>query len=96
MDSSFRIGSLFGIPVQLHFTFLLVIPLFAWIIGSQILATTALLSDIFGLPIDTSLITRIYPMVLGTVVSLALFLGVFLHEMAHSLVAMHLVSISGE
>ena len=36
MDGSFRIGSLFGIPIQIHYTFLLVIPLFAWIIGSQI------------------------------------------------------------
>ena len=39
MDGSFRIGSLFGIPIQIHYTFLLVIPLFAWIIGSQISMT---------------------------------------------------------
>ncbi len=90
MDGSVRIGSLFGIPVQLHFTFLLVIPLFAWIIGSQILATTSFLSEIFGVFIDTSLISEgIVPWVLGTVISLGLFLGVFIHEVSHSLVAMH-------
>ena len=27
MDGSFRIGSLFGIPIYIHYTFLLVIPL---------------------------------------------------------------------
>ncbi len=43
MDGSFRIGRLFGIPIQIHYTFLLVIPLFAWIIGSQISATIDLL-----------------------------------------------------
>ena len=33
MNGSFRIGSLFGIPIYIHWTFLIVIPLFAWIIG---------------------------------------------------------------
>ncbi|MFY1645191.1 peptidase M50, partial [Methanoculleus bourgensis] len=36
MDASLEIGNLAGIPVKLHWSFLLVIPLFAWIIGSQI------------------------------------------------------------
>jgi len=33
---SFRIGSLFGIPIKLDLTFLLVLPLFAYLIGAQI------------------------------------------------------------
>ncbi len=41
MDGSLRLGRLFGIPIELHWTFLLVIPLFAWIIGTQILLTTS-------------------------------------------------------
>ena len=36
MDGSFRIGRIFGIPILIHYTFILVIPLFAWIIGSEI------------------------------------------------------------
>ncbi len=88
MDGSFRIGHLFGIPILIHYTFLLVIPLFAWIIGSQILLTVDMLFGLFGVPIDTSLLSAGFmPWVLGVVVSLGLFIGVLVHELAHSLVA---------
>ncbi|KQC04820.1 MAG: peptidase M50 [Methanoculleus sp. SDB] len=91
MEGSIQIGRLFGIPIRLHFTFLLVIPLFAWIIGSQIELTTELLTGIFGIDyagLDMSLITSGYsPYVLGTIVALGLFAGVLLHELAHSMVA---------
>ncbi len=88
MDGSFRIGRLFGIPILLHFTFLLVIPLFAWIIGSQITYTIDMLDEIYRISIDTTYITGGYmPYILGTIVSLGLFFGVFVHELAHSLVA---------
>ena len=88
MDGSFRIGSLFGIPIQIHYTFLLVIPLFAWIIGSQISMTVDMLKELYMIPIDTSLITSGFvPYMLGAVVSCGLFFGVLVHELAHSLVA---------
>jgi len=88
MDGSFRIGSLFGIPIQIHYTFLLVIPLFAWIIGSQISMTVDMLKELYVVPIDSSLITSGFmPYVLGAVVSCGLFFGVLVHELAHSLVA---------
>ncbi|MDD1696351.1 MAG: CBS domain-containing protein [Methanoregula sp.] len=88
MDGSFRIGRLFGIPILIHYSFILVIPLFAWIIGSQITLTTDMLQSSFSIPIDTSLITEgIMPWILGTVVALGLFGGVLVHELAHSLVA---------
>jgi Zn-dependent protease/predicted transcriptional regulator len=88
MDGSLRIGRLFDIPILLHYTFLLVIPLFAFIIGSEIGPTTDMLKEIFAVQIDTSLITSGFmPWILGTIVALGLFLGVFVHELAHSLVA---------
>jgi Zn-dependent protease len=88
MDGSFRIGSLFGIPIYIHYTFLLVIPLFAWIIGSQISVTVGMLEELYVIPIDPSLITSgFFPYVLGAVVSCGLFFGVLVHELAHSLVA---------
>ncbi|KLK89061.1 peptidase M50 [Methanoculleus sediminis] len=88
MEASLQIGTLAGIPVKLHWSFLLVIPLFAWIIGSQILLTTGLIEVLFGVPIDTTLITEGFnPYILGIVVALGLFFGVFIHEMAHSLIA---------
>jgi Zn-dependent protease/predicted transcriptional regulator len=88
MDGSFRIGSLFGIPIHIHYTFVLVIPLFAWIIGSQISMTVDMLREIYGVPIDPVLITGgLMPYVLGAIVSCGLFFGVLVHELAHSLVA---------
>ena len=60
MDGSFRIGRLFGIPILVHFTFVLIIPVFAWIIGSQIVSTSDLISGIYNVPVDTSLITGGY------------------------------------
>jgi Zn-dependent protease/predicted transcriptional regulator len=88
MDGSFRIGTIFGIPIQIHYTFLLVIPLFTWIIGSQISMTVDMLRDIYQVPIDTALITSGYmPYLLGAVASCGLFFGVLVHELAHSIVA---------
>ena len=88
MNGSLRIGSISGIPVLIHWTFLLVIPLFAWIIGTEILLTTGLIESVFGIPINTSLITSGYnPYIIGAIVTLGLFVGVFVHEMAHSLLA---------
>ncbi|WP_440949405.1 CBS domain-containing protein [Methanosphaerula subterraneus] len=88
MEGSLKIGRLFGIPIYLHFTFLLVIPLFAWIIGSQIETTVQLLARIFSVTIDPSLITMgAVPYLLGALVALGLFAGVLVHEIAHSLIA---------
>lgn len=88
MNGSFKIGSLFGIPIRIHWTFLIIIPLFAWIIGSQISLTVGLISGLFSVPIDQTYITAGWmPYILGTVVALGLFGGVLIHEIAHSLVA---------
>ncbi|MDP3564506.1 MAG: CBS domain-containing protein [Methanoregula sp.] len=90
MDGSFRIGRLFGIPILIHYTFLIVIPLFAWIIGSEIQLTAGVLTSIFAVPIDPSVITSGYmPWILGVAVAIGLFAGVLVHELAHSVVASH-------
>ncbi|MDD1674685.1 MAG: CBS domain-containing protein [Methanomicrobiales archaeon] len=101
MEGSLQIGRLFDIPVRLHWTFLIVIPLFAWIIGSQIELTADLLEGltrtfaaVFGVPalaltIDRSIFTgsQVIPYILGAIVSIGLFVGVLIHELAHSLLA---------
>jgi len=88
MDGSIRIGRLFKIPILIHYTFLLVIPLFAYIIGSQITFTVNMLQEIYQVQIDTSLVTfGAMPYVLGAAIALGLFFGVLVHELAHSLVA---------
>ncbi|ACL15542.1 CBS domain-containing protein [Methanosphaerula palustris] len=88
MEGSLKIGRILGIPIYLHFTFLLVIPLFAWIIGSQIETTVQLLAQIFSVTIDSSLITTgPAPYLLGALIALGLFAGVLVHEVAHSVIA---------
>jgi len=88
MDGSYRIGRIFGIPILIHYTFILVIPLFAWIIGSEITNNIQAITSIFSVPIDTTLvISGIIPYVVGAIVALGLFAGVLVHELAHSIVA---------
>ena len=90
MKDSIQIGELFGIPIRLHFTFLIVIPLFTLIIAYQIEYSVSFLETVFGLPgpVDTSLITAgQMPYILGMIVTLSLFAGVLIHELAHSVVA---------
>jgi Zn-dependent protease len=84
-----RIGSAFGIPIRLNLTFLIVLPLFAWLIGSDVGNLVTVLNDLFGasLPVGT-LDQGAMPWILGAAAAIGLFLGVLLHEFGHSLVAM--------
>jgi Zn-dependent protease/CBS domain-containing protein len=91
MVGSIRIGRIFGIPVLLHWSFLLAIPLFAWIIGTDIAISSGFVFDIFGVsdPAYMSLIVQGWnPYILGVIVSLALFVCVLVHELAHCVVAL--------
>jgi Zn-dependent protease/CBS domain-containing protein len=94
-----RIGSAFGIPIKLDLTFLFVLPLFAWLIGSDVAELVGVLNGWFGgsMPVDT-LTAGAMPWVLGTAAALGLFVCILLHEFGHSLVAMrygfHIESIT--
>ncbi|MDG5757811.1 CBS domain-containing protein [Natronococcus sp. A-GB1] len=88
MLKSFRIGSLFGIPIKLDLTFLLVLPLFAYLIGVQIEPVTVILNDVLGAGIDVGAVTGgALPWILGFAAAVGLFVGVVLHELGHSLTA---------
>jgi Zn-dependent protease/CBS domain-containing protein len=82
-----RVGSVFQIPIQLDVTFLLILPAFAWIIGTQITDTAALLNQV-GATLDADLLANGgIQWVLGITSAVGLFVGVILHELGHSLVA---------
>jgi Zn-dependent protease/CBS domain-containing protein len=86
---SFRIGSVFGIPIRLDATLLLVLPVFAWLIGSQVDVSSAQLNRVFGLSFDPAALTAgLTPWILGTAVAVGLFAAILLHELGHSAVAM--------
>ncbi len=80
---------MFGIPIKLDLTFLLVLPLFAFLIQQQVGSVTDLLNQTMGanLPVDP-LVAGWMPWVLGFAVAIGLFVGVVLHELGHSVVAM--------
>jgi Zn-dependent protease/CBS domain-containing protein len=91
MVGSIRIGRIFGIPVLLHWSFLLAIPLFAWIIGTDIAISSGFVFGIFGVtdPTYSTLILQGWnPYILGVIVSLGLFVCVLVHELAHCVVAL--------
>ena len=86
----FRIGTLFGIPIQFDLTFLLVLPLFAWLIGSQVTQLADTLDQLWGGGFDVAVLTAgSMPWLVGVAAAVGLFVGVVLHELGHSLVAMH-------
>ncbi len=77
----------FGIPVELDPSFALVLPLFAWLIGSQVPAYVDLLAQL-GVVLDPAPLTQgVTPWLLGTVGALGLFASVLVHELGHAVVA---------
>lgn len=84
-----RIGSVLGIPIRLDLTFLLVLPVFAYLIGTQVDVTAGFLNTVLGAEIAPgALSSGATPWLLGTVAALGLFTGVVLHELGHSVVAL--------
>jgi len=86
-----RLGSIFGIPIKLDATFLLILPVFAYLIGSDV---TTLVEEVFnptfGAGIETAVLTQGYtPFALGAAAAIGLFSCVLLHELGHSAVAMY-------
>lgn len=78
---------LLGIPVSLDTSFLLVLPLFAYLIGSQIPGYVALFRST-GLDMAAEPLQRgITPYWLGLVAAVGLFLSVLVHELGHAVVA---------
>ena len=75
---------LLGIPLYLDLTFLIILPLLAWLIARQI----APFVELFNLPVAPGALNEgLLPYVLGLVAALALFISVVIHELGHAVVA---------
>ena len=86
---SFRIGRIAGIPIEVGLSFLLVLPLFAWLIATDVGRWTSIMNDVVGANLPAaSLSAGSTPFVLGSAAAIGLFAGVVFHELGHSLVAM--------
>lgn len=84
-----KIGTVLGIPVRLNWTFLIVLPLFAYLIGSQVGMIAEVMNEAFSAGIDPAALgAGLTPWALGLAAALGLFGGVLLHEFGHSIVAM--------
>ncbi|MFO7545020.1 MAG: site-2 protease family protein [Trueperaceae bacterium] len=76
-----------GFPVVLDPSFLLVLPLFAYLIGSQIPAYVTQLASL-GVDVDPAPLQRgATPYLLGLVAAIGLFTSVLIHEVGHAVVA---------
>ncbi|WP_257457833.1 site-2 protease family protein [Archangium lipolyticum] len=81
MSAAFRIATLRGIPIRVHFTFLLVLPFLAWLFG-QAFRNAADAADVPPERLMGS------PILWGLGLAVALFLSVLVHELAHSFYAL--------
>jgi Zn-dependent protease/CBS domain-containing protein len=86
---SFTVGRAFGIPIKLDLTFLLILPVFAWLIGSQVGLWVDNLNLLWNTNLSRAALTAgNLEWILGAIAAIGLFVGVVFHELGHSLVAM--------
>lgn len=83
MRNSIKIGRVFGIPIYLHLTFLIILPMFVWIFSE---GDVEILTFKLGFgQLDVGAGAKY---LLGTVAATVFFATILAHELAHSYVAM--------
>jgi Zn-dependent protease/CBS domain-containing protein len=88
---SYRILSIWGIPIRINTSLLLFLPILAWLIGSgqQIELYAGLIERVTGVGFDlVRLRAGTTPWLIGTLAAVGLFVSVTIHELGHSWVAM--------
>jgi Zn-dependent protease/predicted transcriptional regulator len=89
MFKSYRVGTVYGIPFRLDITFLLILPIFVWLIGAQIGDVVPVFNDAFGTTLDVDQLTAgNREWFVGLAAALSLFGSVALHEFGHAAVAL--------
>ena len=82
MKWSYKIGSIHGIPIKLHVTFLIILLVFIWIFAVQEFNIYGIIIGFGGMDIPTWL-----KYTFGAIASVIFFSTVLYHELSHSLVA---------
>lgn len=83
MSASIRIGRIFGIPIYLHLTFLLILPLFVYLFSAPDKNTILGFELSFG-GLDAQAWVRY---AFGTAAAVLFFVTILVHELAHSYLA---------
>ncbi|MFP4589567.1 MAG: site-2 protease family protein [Candidatus Acetothermia bacterium] len=86
MKTNYRLPfDILGIPIKLNVSFLIFLPVLAWIIGRQI----DVYIEILNLGIDPNVISQgTNAFLVGLFAAISLFVGVTIHELGHSIFAM--------
>ncbi len=84
MKWSYQIGSIRGIPIKLHLTFLIILLAFIWVFGVNDfrIKTLGIILGFGGMNISTGL-----KYLLGAIASVLFFSTLLFHELSHSVVA---------
>lgn len=80
-SSAWTIAHVFGIPIRIHFTLLVMLPLLGWVFGGNI----DMFAEMMGLESENFLFSSY---VLGLLIGFGLFASVALHEIGHTWVAL--------
>src|SRR4030065_2194306 len=84
MATEIRIGRILGIPVYLHLTFLIILPLFVYLFSAPQTQVRIFRMSMTFTDLDADLWVKY---AFGTAATLIVFLTIFTHELAHSYVA---------
>lgn len=82
MKWSYRIGSIGGIPIKLHLSFLIILLIFIWVFAVNDIKIFGIILGFGGLNISIWL-----KYLLGAIVSVLFFTTLLFHELSHSFVA---------
>lgn len=84
---NFHVGTITGIPIRLNITFVVFLPVLAWLISrpAQLAAYAGFVASISPHEVDIAVLqTGNTPIIIGITAALGLFVGVLLHELGHS------------
>lgn len=85
MSASIKIGKIFGIPINLHITFLLILPLFAYLFSDPSRQTEILGIALSFKNLDAATWIKY---VFGSLAAVIFFMTILAHELAHSYLAL--------